>query len=631
MLRRLALVPLAFAAIVAWVVPAASAVEQNSAVHIRQVDTNAFPSVAVTVSGEGSVDPQSVGVLENGKQMKILTTRALSQTGQNFDVVLSIDTSDSVAGAPLQAAVNAARAFVQKLPASVPVGLLTFDSAVKVLQPITADHGKVLSAIGTLGATQHGTLLYDSVPVAAQMFSGDAQHNVVLLTDGSDIGSTSTRNQAINTAQNKHVSLFTVGLGSQADAQVLRRMASETGGAYVPAAQSDLSAIYQGLAQELSNQFVLVYQSPSPGGVQITVSVEAGSATDQSIVLLPKLASPAPSGGGIDSWALHGNLALLLIMLGFFIGIFLIASLVWREVQISQRRKVLARRMAAPQWNQPPQAEGTVEAERTGSTLVPQALADTAAAWAGGSVTESLEQRLERAGIPITPGEFLVGTAAAVFVGLIIGAVLQSWIWALILAMVAGVIPYTVLRRKESKRIERLHEQLPDVLMILASSLRAGHSFLQALDTASKEIGDPSGPEFSRVVTEIRLGRNPHEALTSMAERIGTEEFKWAMLGINVQREVGGNLAEILDILAETVRDRDAVRRQVRVLSAEARLSMKIMIALPPLMVLYMIAVNGDYMKTLWTTRAGWIMIAAGCTLMAMGVVMMRRLVKVDV
>ena len=167
--------------------------------------------------------------------------------------------------------------------------------------------------------------------------------------------------------------------------------------------------------------------------------------------------------------------------------------------------------------------------------------------------------------------------------------------------------------------------------MILATSLRSGHSFLQALDTAAKDLGEPSGSEFSRVVTEIRLGRPPHEALSALAERVGTEEFKWAVLGINVQREVGGNLAEILDTLAGTVRERDGIRRQVKVLSAEARLSMKIMVALPPLLVLYMVAVNPDYMKLLWTTRAGWLMIAAGGVLMTIGVFLMRKLVKIRV
>ena len=103
------------------------------------------------------------------------------------------------------------------------------------------------------------------------------------------------------------------------------------------------------------------------------------------------------------------------------------------------------------------------------------------------------------------------------------------------------------------------------------------------------------------------------------------------MLGMNVQREVGGNLAEVLDTLAETVRDRHQIQRQVKVLSAEARLSMKIMIALPPLLVLYMIAVNPNYMKLLWTTRAGWLMIAGGSVLLILGVFLMRKLVKIRV
>src|SRR5213593_3054607 len=101
---------------------------------------------------------------------------------------------------------------------------------------------------------------------------------------------------------------------------------------------------------------------------------------------------------------------------------------------------------------------------------------------------------------------------------------------ALPLAVVGGSIPYFLLARKVTKRVNLLHSQLPDVLMILASAMRAGHSFLQALDTVAKEIGEPSGPEFSRVVTEVRLGRPASEAMEALAERIGTEEFKWAVL-----------------------------------------------------------------------------------------------------
>ena len=121
------------------------------------------------------------------------------------------------------------------------------------------------------------------------------------------------------------------------------------------------------------------------------------------------------------------------------------------------------------------------------------------------------------------------------------------------------------------------------------------------------------------------------KALTALGERIGTEEYKWTVLAVNVQTEVGGNLAEILDTLAETVRERTVLRRQIRVLSAEGRLSMKIFVALPPLLVLYFTVTNPSYMRLLWTTRAGWIMIGASVVLMITGALLARKVVKIDV
>ena len=168
-------------------------------------------------------------------------------------------------------------------------------------------------------------------------------------------------------------------------------------------------------------------------------------------------------------------------------------------------------------------------------------------------------------------------------------------------------------------------------MTILASSLRAGHSFFQALDMVSKEIGEPAGPEFQRVVAEVRLGRPVDDALNAMAERVGSDDFQWAVLAVNIQREVGGNLAEILDTVADTVRERATLRRQVRVLSAEGRLSLKILVALPFLIGLYIAKVNPSYMSLLFTTRAGWIMLGTGAALMVAGVLWARKIVQVDV
>jgi tight adherence protein B len=614
--------------LVSW--PATAGAASADAVTIREVNAKAFPSVAVTVSVSGNVSSDSIALTENGQRVDVLSRRAFSQTGRAFDVILAIDTSDSVAGAPESAAVQAALRFVQGLPSSVPVGVLTFSDQVRVLQSVTPDHSAAIKAIQSIKGTHQGTALYDAVGTAAHQFSGSAQHNIVLLSDGADVGSRHPIGWGIAAARRLHVGVFTVGLGSQADVPVLRQIADQTGSGFLPAVESNLSSIYASLAHELSNQYVLVYRSHGAPGAQVTVGARTAAGTDQSIVLLPAAKSlpvPGPEGAAI---ATHGSFGLAIALALSFIAVFAVLLLSFGSGIEARRNRALARRMSAPGGVEP----GSLEDRRAGSpaSWMPQPVVQAAESLASAAgVRASLDSRLERAAAPITAGEFLVTTAAAGVVGAFVGFIVGGILISLVLLVVGSLLPYMLLRRKESKRVAALHEQLPEVLMILASSLRAGHSFLQALDTVAKEIGDPSAPEFARVVAEVRLGRPAYESLAALAERVGTEEFKWAMLGINVQREVGGNLAEILDTLAQTVRERDAVRRQVKVLSAEARLSMKIMVALPPLLTLYIVKVNPSYMRLLWTTRTGWFLITGAVVLLVGGVLMMRKIVRIDV
>jgi tight adherence protein B len=187
------------------------------------------------------------------------------------------------------------------------------------------------------------------------------------------------------------------------------------------------------------------------------------------------------------------------------------------------------------------------------------------------------------------------------------------------------------MTRASRKRQQALIDQLADTLSILATSLRAGYSFLQALDTVSKEIGEPSAGEFQRVVAEIRLGRPIDDALIAMAHRVRSDDLKWAVIAINVQRQVGGNLAEVLDIVSNTVRERAYIRRQVNVLSAEGRLSVAILACLPFGIMLYISVVNGEYIKPLFTTVPGLILLIGGGLWMGLGIFVMTRMVKIDV
>ena len=323
------------------------------------------------------------------------------------------------------------------------------------------------------------------------------------------------------------------------------------------------------------------------------------------------------------------NLGLLVVLAVCFVSAFLVATMLIGGSVRKKREMSLARRLGRGR-----RREGsTTETGESTTRWVPSQLADVGQRFATATgFSASLDERLERAGMPMLSGEFITMTVLAAIAGAIFGGlVLANVFFALLVAAVFALVPYFWLVRALQKRQNALNDQLADTLSVLASSLRAGYSFLQALDTVSKEIGEPSAHEFQRVVAEIRLGRPIDDALIAMADRIGSDDLRWAVIAINVQRQVGGNLAEVLDIVANTVRERAYIRRQIKVLSAEGRYSIIILTALPILLLLYQAIVNPDYVKLLFTTDLGLVMLAVGVGLIGAGVFWMTRLVKIDV
>jgi tight adherence protein B len=318
---------------------------------------------------------------------------------------------------------------------------------------------------------------------------------------------------------------------------------------------------------------------------------------------------------GTDAW-------LTLVLGAAFGATFLVAVLILSVRAKGQQRRSLATLMG----------RGKRKAESEAS-WVPTGLAEAGERLAEASgMTGRLESQLEQAGLPMKAGEFAALTVVSALVGGAIGGILlPNVVFIVIMAGATGVVPYVWLARTRSQRQKKMSEQLADVLAILASSLRAGHSFLQALDQVAYEIKDPSASEFHRVVSEIRLGRSVDDAMVEMAERVGSEDLRWAVMAVNIQRQVGGNLAEVLDIVANTVRERAYVQRQVRVLSAEGRISIAILSVLPFGIFAYLALVNPEYASLLFTTTMGRILLLIGGSLMAAGIFVMTRIVKIDV
>jgi tight adherence protein B len=321
-------------------------------------------------------------------------------------------------------------------------------------------------------------------------------------------------------------------------------------------------------------------------------------------------------------------LAVLVGLVAFLLAWFLLGS----AARARKDREVEARMRAVISPSAQPVAAGAMQVT-AGTGWIPENVTQFGKRFAEArGFSDRLDAELEAAGVSLRSGEFVVvSVVAALVFGVLGAALLRNALLALIVAGVGAVFPTLMLRAALNKRADHLREQLPDVLTIMAASLRAGHSFLQSLDTVAKEIAHPAAAEFQRVVAEIRLGRPAEDALEALAERVGSADFKWAVLAVNIQREVGGNLAEILDTVADTLRERATLRRQVRVLTAEGRLSAWVLAALPLGIALYMAAVNPSYIGLLVTTTVGWVMTGTAIALMVLGILWMRKIVNIDV
>ncbi len=265
----------------------------------------------------------------------------------------------------------------------------------------------------------------------------------------------------------------------------------------------------------------------------------------------------------------------------------------------------------------------------------PAGLKDSAVAFTEtlvkGDFETRLSQRLNAAGISFTAAEWILLNAGIAVAAGLLGFVLGGGVM-LVLALTAGaVLPIVFLKLKHSRRLAAFGAQLPETLTLMSGGLSAGLSMAQAVDTVVQEGHEPMAAELRRALVEHRLGIGLEETLESVAERMSSDDLAWVVMAIRIQREVGGNLSEILNTVADTLREREYLRRQVKSLSAEGRLSAWILGCLPVGMFAYMLLTNRDYVRPLYTEVAGVAMLAAGLALLGIGVFFMSRLVRVEV
>ncbi len=243
----------------------------------------------------------------------------------------------------------------------------------------------------------------------------------------------------------------------------------------------------------------------------------------------------------------------------------------------------------------------------------------------------TLADSLERARIPVRPGEYLVITVAGtIALAALVYGVTSAWFFGLAGVIVGPLVAAAVVRKRISRRRRAFEEQLPDALTLIASSLSAGHTFLRAIQMMCEESEPPLAEEFSRLVSETRLGDPVADALARMAHRLQIRDLDWVVQSIRIQQTVGGKLADILHTLAEFIRARQEVRREVQVLTAEGRVSAYVLAGLAPFMMLAVQVTNPSYLSPMFR---GWglAVLLATAGLMTLGTVIIFKMIKIEV
>jgi len=247
-------------------------------------------------------------------------------------------------------------------------------------------------------------------------------------------------------------------------------------------------------------------------------------------------------------------------------------------------------------------------------------------------VAVRIDKRLKQANIEMKVGTFILLSCFLFGFGLVVGGLLH---WPFLLSFLFGVflsvIPSIVMNARKNRRMKKFIMYFPEALEMFARSLRAGHSFTGAIQLVAQEMPDPIGTEFSKVFEEQNLGIPLRQALIGMTDRVDILDVKFFITAILIQRETGGNLAEIIDKIAYVIRERFRVQGQLKIFTAQARIS-GVILSLLPIGVAVLIGIlNPEYMKPLWFERNGRIMIAVAVTLQILGMLAIRKIIRIKI
>jgi tight adherence protein B len=623
--RRLACCLAAVLAIAASAGPAAA----QEGPQLAEAGGVAFPDRAyvLTLPADTALDSSRLVVRENGEEVSNLSVVPAGAAAGAFAVVLVIDASQSMAGAPIEGAVAAARAFVDQRNPNQRIALVAFNSEAHVLLPFSTSQATIEAALAEPPELAKETHIYDAVATAMGLLKQAkvSAGSIIVLSDGTDTGSTVALEKVAEKAASDHVRIFTVGLRSPSfTPEALERLADGAGGTFAEATSAaDLEPIFDALGSQLASEFLLRYRSRSGPDREVKVAVvvngiDGVATSDYSSPALADGPQP-PFHRSATERFLRSPAGMLAAALGsaFFVALAF-------GVLVRRRPRTLRGRLA--EFVSVPQ-EGDGD-ERGRSDLVLGAAErpfEDARWW------KRFKEELEIAGIKVSPAQIVLWT--------VVGTLVAMWLLYTVggtpLFAVFGLgVPLLVrsLIKSKLERQRRLFaEQLPDNLQVLSSALRAGHSLVGALSVVVDDCPPPSRAEFRRVIADEQLGVPLQDAFDVVVRRMDSRDLEQVALVAALQQETGGNTAEVLDRVAETVRSRGELRRLVKTLTTQGRMSRWIVSFLPVGLLVLISLINPEYMEPLYTHPTGRILLGFAAVMVVAGSLLIKRIVNIKI
>jgi tight adherence protein B len=596
-----------------------------------------FPARALVLSvpNTGSLQPSQVHIAENGKPVSGALVRPIADAGAgDFGVVLAIDISPSMKGAPLDRAMAAARALAAQRTGKQELAVVTFDRHANVVLPLTDDQRAITKALAHSPHVGSGAYIYNALTVAvAQLAKAKiAAGGVILLSDGASEGAKPQPGNRVTAtaigeaATAAHAQIYTVGLrDSSYTPERMSLLARVGGGAFIESSSAQLAGVFRRIEAGLTSRFVVHYRSLAPLGHRIKVSVKVDGFPQAATLAYSSPPAPAAPVAHREEptsfWLTTIALVLFSSVAALLIGLAVFVVLLPRLRRGGLRRRV--GEFTASIVVESPVVEGTTNSR---SLLALERLLERTSWW--GDFKSNVEiARIDHSAVELVASCALSTLAVAVVAGFAFGTAVIS-----LLVLVFGpLLLVSLVRRRLRKQRTQFAEQLPSHLQEIASTMRAGHSLVAGIGSMAESATEPSHSEWARVIADEQLGMPLDEAMRPLAKRMDSEDVEQVALVAALHTRTGGNMAEVLERVADSVRERAELRRELQALTAQARLSRYIVTSLPVVVAGAIALINPHYLRPLFHTTVGVVLVFIAGALLITASLIMRAITDVKV